>query len=136
MTDSPDNLPAAIDTVGTNLGRRKKISGTSDDIQQVLIRATKESHERWKHAAEQRGISMSEFVRAAADTEAAQILDCEHAAAHRRWYPWSEVCLRCGTELRNEQGWLLDPTTFPLVRPLDGNSALWVRTPHDTINPG
>lgn len=133
MTESPDNLAAAVKAVGTNLSRRTKASGADNEQQQVLIRAPRDSHERWKQAAEQRGISMSEFVRTAADTEAAAILDCLHGVEHRRWYPWSELCLKCGIELRHDQTWLVDPTTFPLVRPLDGNSALWTRTPYDIV---
>jgi hypothetical protein len=121
--ESPDNLAAAVDAVGTNLGRRKKASGADGDQQQVLIRAPKESHERWKTAAEKQGISMSEFVRTAADQAAADLLDCAHGVEHRRWYPWEEHCLKCGIKLRDRKKWLVDPSTFPQIRPANGNPA-------------
>lgn len=122
--ESPDNLAAAIADVGTNLSRKRK-TGAADpgDASQVLIRASKDSHERWKTAAEKQGISMSEFIRTAADKAAAELLDCSHGAEHRRWYPWAELCLKCGVQLRDGKTWLVDPSTIPLVRPQDSNPA-------------
>lgn len=69
-----------------------------DQLKQVIVRAPEESHQRWKDAAARRGLSMSEFVRQAADAEAAQVLDCPHDRVQE--YPWSAVCLRCGQRLR------------------------------------
>jgi len=92
--------------------------------QQVLIRATPTSHQRWKEAAEASGVTMSEFIRSAADDAAALILDCSHDVQHRRWYPWAEACLKCGSSLRERDKWLIDPHTFPHVKPLNGNPAL------------
>lgn len=124
MNESPDNLAAAIDAVGTDLGRKRKASGADGDQQQVLIRASRDSHERWKQAAEKQGISMSEFVRTAADAAASELLDCFHGVEHRRWYPWAEVCLKCGVQLRDGKNWLVDPATFPHTRPVDANPAV------------
>lgn len=118
-----DNLAAAVDALDTNLGRKRKASGTDGDQQQVLIRAPRDSHERWKTAAEKQGISMSEFVRTAADRAAAELLDCPHGVQHRRWYPWAELCLHCGVQLRDGKKWLVDPATFPHTRPFDANPA-------------
>lgn len=121
-----DNLAAAVEQAASGgLGRKKKV-GASDqsDVQQVLIRASRDSHERWKQAAEAQGVSMSEFVRSAADAAAADLLDCSHGVEHRRWYPWAEFCLKCGVQLRQEKKWLVDPATFPHTRPLAGNPAV------------
>jgi hypothetical protein len=95
--------------------------------QQVLIRANPSSHQRWKEAAELQAVSMSEFIRAAADAAAAELLDCNHDVQYRRWYPWGEACLKCGVSLRERATWLVDPATFSHVRPLDGNPALYNR---------
>jgi hypothetical protein len=67
---------------------------------QVLLRATPHDHDRWKQAAEKMGISMSEFIRGCCNAEAAELLDCSHPLNMRRWYPWSEQCLKCGQRLR------------------------------------
>lgn len=95
----------------------KKTKDVADSSNQVLIRATPEAHQRWKDAAAKLGISMAEFVRNAADRAASDLLDCPHPAANRRWYPWSETCLRCGNQLRRDKKWLVDPETIPHVRP-------------------
>lgn len=125
MTDQPDNLAAAVDQTGTRLGRRRSTGATDPtDTSQVLIRTNKESHERWKQAAEHLGISMAEFVRNAADKATSDLLDCPHGAEHRRWYPWAETCLRCGTQLRDRNTWLVNPANIPHVRPIAGNPAV------------
>lgn len=121
-----NNFDAAAANEAKSPAVRRKGTGAppGDGTNQVLIRAAAESHERWKQAAAKQGISMAEFIRAAADKSAAETLDCPHGADQRRWYPWAEVCMRCGTQLRDGKTWLVDPTTIPHVRPLDGNPAL------------
>jgi hypothetical protein len=101
--------------------------GKETSTQQVLIRATPTSHQRWKEAAELTGVTMSEFIRDAVDAAAAELLDCPHDVQYRRWYPWAEVCLKCGNPLRERDTWLVDPQTFPHVKPLSGNPALYNR---------
>lgn len=95
----------------------KKAKDVSEGSNQVLIRATPESHQRWKDAAAKLGVSMAEFVRSAADKAASELLDCPHPVTNRRWYPWSETCLKCGNQLRNDKVWLVDPNNIPHVRP-------------------
>lgn len=95
----------------------KKPKEVAESSNQVLIRTTPESHQRWKDAAAKMGVSMSEFVRSAADQSASELLDCPHPVTNRRWYPWSETCLRCGVQLRKDKVWLVDPVTLPHVRP-------------------
>lgn len=105
---------------------RKRSTGAQpgEGTNQVLIRASVESHERWKKAAAEQGVSMAEFVRAAADAAASDILDCNHPAPQRRWYPWAEVCMKCGLQLRDGKTWLVDPTTIIHVKPFDSNPAV------------
>lgn len=121
-----DNIEvAAANEVAKGLGRKKSTGAApGDGTNQVLIRAAAESHERWKLAAARQGISMSEFIRAAADKAASETLDCPHSADQRRWYPWAEVCMRCGVQLRDRNTWLVDPHSIPHVRPLEANPAV------------
>lgn len=109
MTDTPeDNLEPAMEKVAETLvPTRKKVTGSKEGEptqSQILIRATKEDHELIKAAAEHEGKSMSEFVREVAVTKARDIVECQHPLSHRKSYPWSEVCLKCGKRLRDGDG--------------------------------
>lgn len=55
--------------------------------------------EYWKTAAEKSGVSLSEFVRDLVQAGAEDVLECPHPVEQRKSYPWSEVCLKCGTRL-------------------------------------
>ena len=122
MTD--DNFDAAAATETKKLGRKKSTGAApGEGSNQVLIRASAESHERWKQAAAKQGVSMAEFVRTAADAAAAEALDCFHDPVHRRWYPFAETCLRCGLQLREGQTWLIDPSTIIHVHLSNANPA-------------
>lgn len=87
----------------TSKGRSSNAGGKQGDpaSKQVLIRANEVDHERWKRAAEKKGVSMSEFIRDCLNDRAKELLDCSHPLQMRRWYPWSEMCLACGQRLRN-----------------------------------
>ena len=109
MSNTPeDNLEPAMDKVAETLvPSRKKVAGSKegDPAQsQILIRATKEDHELIKAAAEHEGKSMSEFVREVAVAKARDIVECQHPLSHRKSYPWSEFCLKCGTRLKDGDG--------------------------------
>jgi hypothetical protein len=119
-----DMQTAANEETRTLTRKRSTGAPPGEGTNQVLIRASAESHERWKQAAADQGVSMAEFVRAAADAAAAEILDCPHTAQHRRWYPWAEVCMKCGLQIRDGKTWLIDPNTITHVRPYDGNPAV------------
>lgn len=69
-------------------------------VAQVLVRTTPEERERWKEAAERRGLTLSDFVRGVVGAATAETLDCPHPLNQRRYYPWSEFCLACGQRLR------------------------------------
>jgi predicted DNA binding CopG/RHH family protein len=105
-TDSPqDNLEAAMYQVAETTSKgRSSNTGTKKGepaSKQVLIRANEVDHERWKQAADAKGVSMSEFIRDCLNDRARELLDCAHPLNQRRWYPWSEMCLACGQRLRN-----------------------------------
>ena len=109
MSDTPeDNLVPAMERVAETLvPSRKKIAGTKEGEpaqSQILIRATKEDHELIKRAAEHEGKSMSEFVREVAVNKARDIVECQHPESHRKVYPWSEFCLKCGQRLKDGDG--------------------------------
>lgn len=120
-----DDFDALAEEHTSALGRKKSTGAKpGEGTNQVLIRASAESHARWKEAAAKTGVSMSEFIREAADKAASNLLDCFHRAEHRRWYPWAEACLKCGKQLRDGKTWLVDPHSIPHVKPLDGNPAV------------
>lgn len=104
MSDEPveDNIEAAMDKVAETLKPTRSRAPKSDDgmTRQVLCRASEHDHDRWKQAAEKQGVSMAEFIRAACNDRAADLLDCPHPLNQRRWYPWAEFCLACSTRLR------------------------------------
>jgi len=99
-----DNIVAAIDKVAETLEPTIPANTGAEDggtaSKQVLIRATEQDHERWKLAAEAKGISMSEFIRNLCNAAATDILDCSHPPEMRKAYPWSEKCMACGHRFR------------------------------------
>ena len=120
-----DNLEAAIDAVAEPKSRKAKTGAPAGEgTNQVIVRASETSHARWKDAAAKQGISMSEFIRNAADNAAAELLDCPHHVQQRRWYPWGEWCLSCGMQLRDNKTWLVDPDTIAHTRPYAANPAI------------
>jgi hypothetical protein len=104
MSENVDNLEAAMNheaehldpTIQPNTGS----TPGSPAVAQVLIRTTPEERERWKQAAESKGLTVSDFIRQAVGDAASNILDCQHPLNQRRWYPWAEFCLACGQRLR------------------------------------
>lgn len=99
-SNSDDNLAAAIDhvmdsedlTVSPNTGSEPGNPASA----QVLIRTTTEERDYWKRAAEVMGLTMSDFARQSLAFTANSILECAHPAEARKWYPWKEICLKCG----------------------------------------
>lgn len=67
---------------------------------QILIRLTETDRERWKQAADSVGLTVSQMIRDVVNDFAEKTLDCSHPINRRRYYPWSEVCLECGTRLK------------------------------------
>jgi hypothetical protein len=99
-----DNLVAAMDHVADHLEPTVAPDTGSEPgapaAAQVLVRTTHEERERWKQAAERRGLTLSDFVRSTVGAATADTLDCPHPLNQRRWYPWAEFCLECGQRLR------------------------------------
>lgn len=87
---------AAIDDAGPGVSSPTGAEPGEGTVQ-VIVRVPARTRDRWKDAAERSGVSMSEFVRNAADDRAAPILDCPHRS--RRVYPWAQFCNDCGARL-------------------------------------
>lgn len=66
----------------------------------VLIRLTEYDRERWKQASEKIGKTMSQMIRETVNDFVTETIDCTHPVNMRRYYPWSEFCLKCETRLR------------------------------------
>lgn len=97
-----DNLVAAMNRVAETLDPTISQSISDDDgpaNKQILIRATENDHERWKHAAERVGLSLAQFIRETMNTKVTDILDCSHPLNMRKKYPWAEFCTRCDARL-------------------------------------
>ena len=95
-----DNVEAAMKKVAETLKPTKKPNTGAEEgstaTKQVLIRTTDEDHARWKQAADKDGITLSEFLRKAANSAASDVLDCKHPAEYLKWYPWGTRCTNCG----------------------------------------
>ncbi len=104
MSDTSDNLEAAMAKVAETITPARRSDAKGDDAyaKQVLFRANDADHDRWKQAAEKLGISLSEFIRECCNAKASELLDCQHPLNQRRWYPWAEICTKCGFRIRNE----------------------------------
>lgn len=66
----------------------------------ILIRLTNKDRERWKEASEKIGLTMSQMIRDTVNEKVSEVIDCSHPISMRRYYPWSEFCLKCQTRLR------------------------------------
>jgi len=95
-----DNIEAAMAKVAETIKPTRKTNTGAEDgstaTKQVLIRTTDEDHARWKEASEKEGISLSEFIRNAANGQASEVLDCKHPPENLKWYPWGKRCTKCG----------------------------------------
>ena len=97
-----DNLEQAMHAVAETLDHSisTKISSDTPADKQVLVRTTDDDRERWKAAAQARGMSLAEFIRDTINLKVEEILDCVHPEHMRKKYPWSEFCTRCNRRLR------------------------------------
>lgn len=99
---SDDNLEAAMAHVARTIDptiHRETGATPEDPIQQVLIRAPKSSHARWKEAASRLGVSLAQYVRELCDARAAELLDCPHPQAALRINRWGHFCGNCGQQI-------------------------------------
>jgi len=101
-TEPVDNLEQAMYDIAESMDHSisTKISGDTPADKQVLVRTTDDDRERWKQAAQARGLSLAEFLRNTINEKVVEILDCAHPLDMRKSYPWSEFCLRCNRRLR------------------------------------
>lgn len=100
---SQDNIEVAMAKVAETIKPTRRANTGAEEgstaTKQVLIRTTDEDHARWKEAADKEGITLSEFLRKAANTSASDVLDCKHPQESIKWYPWATKCLKCGARL-------------------------------------
>ena len=103
MNKDPEisNLVAAIDreahgdkSISTEVSPE---DGPAD--KNILVRLTNKDRERWKEASEKIGVTMSQMIRDAVNVKVIEVLDCPHPTNMRRYYPWSEFCLKCSTRI-------------------------------------
>lgn len=100
MTDE-NNIASALDkAIDSDMAVSSEVSSDGTADKQILIRIPDKDRERWKNAAEIRGVPMSQFIRDVVNHEVEGVLDCRHPINKRRYYPWAEFCLECGTRLR------------------------------------
>lgn len=104
MNKDPEisNLVAAIDREAHgDMSISAEVSpedGPAD--KNILVRLTNKDRERWKEASEKVGLTMSQMIRDTVNEKVTEIIDCSHPTNMRRYYPWSEFCLKCGTRIR------------------------------------
>lgn len=101
-----DNLEAAMNQVAATIEptiHRDTGATDEDPLQQVLIRAPRSSHARWKETAGRLGVSLAQYVRDLCDARAAEILDCTHPQNEIRFNQWGHFCHRCGTKLTHRK---------------------------------
>ena len=101
-----DNLESAMRDVANSMSPtvpRDSINSELDPVAQVLIRAPKSSHERWKQAAGLLGKSLAQFIRDLADAQAAALLDCTHPKEMQRHNQWGMFCHQCGTQIHKRR---------------------------------
>jgi hypothetical protein len=105
MIDEPevDNLVSAIarEAESNDKAVSNEISPEDGPAgKNILIRLTEKDRERWKEAAEKMGLTVSQMIRDTVNAKVQDVIDCSHPISQRRYYPWSEFCLACGTRLR------------------------------------
>jgi hypothetical protein len=100
MTEE-NNIASALDkAIESDIAVSSEVSSDGTADKQILIRIPDKDRARWKEASEVRGVPMSQFIRDVVNKEVEGVLDCRHPINKRRYYPWAEFCLECGTRLR------------------------------------
>jgi hypothetical protein len=97
-----DNIKAAMSHVveSGDFGVRP-VSGGEENVvdKQVLIRVSEKDRERWKNASEMNGKTLSAWIRDILNKEASTLLDCPHPLNEIKYYPWAQICTRCGLRI-------------------------------------
>lgn len=91
-------VAAALDDTGLGV-HTPTGAAPGEGTVQVLVRVPAGSRDRWKAAAEARGTTLSDFVRACCDDAATELLDCQHPLPYRKTLPWAVICKACGKRL-------------------------------------
>jgi hypothetical protein len=106
MSDGTDNLEQAMRDVASHMKPTiPRTTGATelDPVAQVLIRAPRSSHERWKRAAGLLGVSLAQYVRDLADAKASELLDCRHPEHMIRNNQWGKFCHQCGVQVKKRR---------------------------------
>jgi hypothetical protein len=101
--DSDNNLEAAVRHVVESTELTIQPINKTDDgpsNASVLIRTTEQDRDRWREAAAAAGMTLSAWIRSLLNAEASNMLDCSHPMNMVRFYPWSQMCLKCGKRLK------------------------------------
>ena len=77
------------------------VSGLEEDTvdKQVLIRVSSKDRQRWRDASEMSGKTLSSWIRDILNKEASNLLDCPHPLNEVKYYPWAQICTRCGLRI-------------------------------------
>lgn len=105
MSEEPefDNLVAAVAREAESKDKSISTEISPEDgpaDKNILIRLSAKDRERWKQAADKMGLTVSQMIRDTVNAKVTDVIDCSHPINQRRYYPWSEFCLACGTRLR------------------------------------
>lgn len=102
MNREETNIAAALEKeLSTGLGVSQEISPEEGPASKnILVRLPESDRTRWKEAAEKIGVTVSQLIRDTVNERIRDLLDCPHPIDQRRYYPWSEFCLKCETRLR------------------------------------
>lgn len=99
-----DNVESAMAKVAETITPTRKPNTGAEEgstaTKQVLIRTTEEDHAYWKRASDKENITLSEFLRNAANKMAIGILECSHPSETLKWFPWGTRCTKCGVNIK------------------------------------
>ena len=102
-----NNMKAAMSkVVESDDFRIKQIPDGEDNVvdKQVLIRVSEKDRQRWKSASEISGKTLSSWIRDILNQEASNLLDCPHPLNEIKYYPWAQICTRCGLRINLKKG--------------------------------
>lgn len=97
-----NNIKAAMSQVVSSDDLRiKQVAEGEDNVvdKQVLIRVSEKDRQRWKQASEMSGKTLSSWIRDILNQEANNLLDCPHPLNEVKYYPWAQICTRCGLRI-------------------------------------
>jgi hypothetical protein len=101
-----NNIKAAMSrVVESDDFKIKQVQDGEENVvdKQVLIRVSKKDRQRWKQASEISGKTLSSWIRDILNMEAGNLLDCPHPLNEIKYYPWAQICTRCGLRINSKK---------------------------------